>query len=104
MKSSKVVYRNDFTWYFMFLELNHLEHSAETATSWIDILPDCPNQIKASSSGSAHRSHTIRMFEKYLQGIRKSNIIAELMRASDQLPSWSKRSLMVSQKAAGGME
>ena len=90
MKSSKAVYRNDFTWYFMFLELNHLEHSAETVTSWIDILPDCPNQIKASSSGSAHRSHTIRMFEKYLQGIMESNIIAEPMRASDQLPSWSK--------------
>lgn len=90
MKSSKAVYRNDFTWYFMFLELNHLEHSAETVTSWIDILPDCPNQIKASSSGSAHRSHTIRMFEKYLQGIMESNIIAEPMRASDHLPSWSK--------------
>lgn len=90
MESSKAVYRNDFTWYFMFLELNHLEHSAETVTSWIDILPDCPNQIKASSSGSAHRSHTIRMFEKYLQGIMESNIIAEPMRASDHLPSWSK--------------
>ena len=90
MESSKAVYRNDFTWYFMFLELNHLEHSAETVTSWIDILPDCPNQIKASSSGSARRSHTIRMFEKYLQGIMESNIIAEPMRASDQLPSWSK--------------
>ncbi|MCQ4833349.1 hypothetical protein, partial [Hungatella sp. SL.1.14] len=85
MKSSKAVYRNDFTWYFMFLELNHLEHSAETVTSWIDILPDCPNQIKASSSGSAHRSHTIRMFEKYLQVIMESNIIAEPMGASDQL-------------------
>lgn len=90
MESSKAVYRNDFTWYFMFLELNHLEHSAETVTSWIDILPDCPNQIKASSSGSTHRSHTIRMFEKYLQGIMESNIIAEPMRASDHLPSWSK--------------
>ena len=51
-ESSKAVYRNDFTWYFMFLELNHLEHSAETVTSWIDILPDCPIQIKASSSVS----------------------------------------------------
>ena len=89
-ESSKAVYRNDFTWYFMFLELNHLEHSAGTVTSWIDILPDCPNQIKASCSVSAHRSHTIRMFEKYLQGIMESNIIAEPKRASDHLPSWSK--------------
>ena len=90
MESSKAVYRNDFTWYFMFLELNRLEHSPETVTLWIDMLPDCPDQAKAGNSISARRSHTIRMFGKYLQGTMESNITAGQKRASDQLPSWSK--------------
>ncbi len=89
-ESSKAVYRNDFTWYFMFLELNRLEHSPETVTLWIDMLPDCPDQAKAGNSISARRSHTIRMFGKYLQGTMESNITAGQKRASDQLPSWSK--------------
>ena len=90
MESSKAVYRNDFTWYFMFLELNRLEHSPETVTLWTDMLPDCPDQAKAGNSISARRSHTIRMFGKYLQGTMESNITAGQKRASDQLPSWSK--------------
>lgn len=90
MESSKAIYHNDFTWYFMFLELNHLTHSAETVTSFIKTLPDYPNQKKASCSVSAHRSHTIRMFEKYLAGAIESNIIAERNQVSDNLPSWSK--------------
>ena len=89
-ESSKAVYRNDITWYFMFLELNRLEHSAETVALWIDILPDCPNQSKASNSVSAHRSHTIKMFEKDLQGTMESNMTADPKRASDHLPPWSK--------------
>ena len=89
-ESSKAVYHNDFTWYFMFLELNRLEHSAETVALWIDILPDCPNQSKASNSVSAHRSHTIKMFEKYLQDTMESNMTADPKRASDHLPPWSK--------------
>ena len=89
-ESSKAVYRNDITWYFMFLELNRLEHSAETVALWIDILPDCPNQSKASNSVSAHRSHTIKMFEKYLQGTMESKMTADPKRASDHLPPWSK--------------
>ena len=89
-ESSKAVYRNDFTWYFMFLELNRLEHSAETVALWIDILPDCPNQSKASNSVSAHRSHTIKMFEKYLQGTMESNMTADPKCASDHFPPWSK--------------
>ena len=90
MKSSKAVYRNDFTWYFMFLELNRLEHSAETVTLWTDMLPDCPDQAKGSNPVSARRSHTIRMFEKYLQGTMESNMSADAERASDHLPPWSK--------------
>lgn len=92
-ESSKAVYRNDFTWYFMFLELNHVEHSAETVSLWISVLPDYPNQKKADCSVSAHRSHTIRMFEKYLQGRLESNVIAEFPCRSDALPSWSKNIL-----------
>jgi integrase len=90
MESSKAVYRNDFTWYFMFLELNRLEHSAETVTLWTDMLPDCPDQAKGSNPVSARRSHTIRMFEKYLQGTMESNMSADAERAPDHLPPWSK--------------
>ena len=87
MESLKAVYRNDFTWYFMFLELNRLEHSAETVTLWTNMLPD---QAKGSNPVSARRSHTIRMFEKYLQGTMESNMSADAERASDHLPPWSK--------------
>ena len=58
MESSKAVYRNDFTWYFMFLELNRLEHSAETVTLFTDILPDCPNQAKGSNPVSARHTRS----------------------------------------------
>ena len=43
METSKGLYRNDLTWYFMFLELNHVCHSSETVSAWLSMLPEYPN-------------------------------------------------------------
>lgn len=50
MESSRELYRNDLTWYFMFLELNHVCHSAETVSAWLSVLPEYPNQKKDNCS------------------------------------------------------
>jgi len=90
LESTKSLYRNDFNWYFMFLELNHIEHSLETVNLWISALPDYPNQKKNSCSISARRSHTIRLFDAYLYGNMTNNVLYEYHRSSDSLPQWSK--------------
>lgn len=65
-ESSKDIYRNDLTWYFLFLELNHLSHSSDTVEIWIAVLPEYPEQKRANCSVSAHRAHTVGMFSSYL--------------------------------------
>ena len=89
LESSKSLYRNDLNWYFMFLELNRVEHSTETINSWISVLPAYPNQKNNSCSLSARRSHTIRMFDTYLHGNMTGNVLHEYQRSSDSLPQWS---------------
>lgn len=89
MTSSMSVYQNDFSWYFLFLELNHMVHSSETVYLWNDVLPDCPNQKKSNCSVSAHRFHTIVMFDNYLSGISINNAVHAYKRALDNLPMWS---------------
>lgn len=89
LETSKSLYRNDLNWYFMFLEMNHVEHSTETINSWISLLPDYPNQKNNNCSLSACRSHTIRMFDTYLHGNMTSNVLHEYQRSSDSLPQWS---------------
>ncbi len=89
-ESSKDIYRNDLTWYFLFLELNHLPHSCNTVESWIATLPEYPEQKRASCSVSAHRAHTVRMFSSYLQGTMTSNMLEENPKGADSLPAWSR--------------
>lgn len=87
METSKDLYRNDLTWYFMFLELNHVCHSSETVSAWLSMLPGYPNQKKDNCSITARRSHTVRMFEKFLRGDMATNVVHQYQRASDVLPS-----------------
>lgn len=93
METSKGLYRNDLTWYFMFLELNHVCHSSETVSAWLSMLPEYPNQKKDNCSITARRSHTVRMFEKFLRGDMATNVVHQYQRASDMLPSWSREIL-----------
>ena len=89
-ESSLALYRMDFTWYFMFLELNHLEHTAETMKSWNAVLPAHPNQKKQNCSMKARRIHTIRMFDEFLKGTLNSNLFRDQPTATDLLPDWSR--------------
>ena len=83
----RIFYRNDLTWYFMFLELNHVCHSSETVSAWLSMLPEYPNLKKDNCSITARRSHTVRMFEKFLRGDMATNVVHQYQRASDMLPS-----------------
>lgn len=90
MESSRDLYRNDLMWYFMFLELNHVCHSPETVSAWLSVLPEYPNQKQENCSVSARRSHTVRMFEKFLCGSMATNVVHQYQRSSDSLPAWSR--------------
>ncbi len=89
-ESSKDIYRNDLTWYFLFLELNHLLHSPDAVEAWTAVLPEYPEQKGAGCSVPAHRAHTVRMFSSYLQGSMAGNVLYEHPKRADSLPAWSR--------------
>lgn len=89
-ESSKALYRTDFIWYFMFLELNHLEHSSETVRSWSSVLPSYPDQKKQNSTVTARKIHTIKMFDEFLKGSMNGNVLYKRPAAADSLPEWSR--------------
>lgn len=91
--SSLDLYRDDFHWYFMFLEINHMAHSAESVKSWTAVLPDYPNQKQNSCSLKARRIHTIELFDIFLDGDMESNRVSRHSTASDTLPEWSRHIL-----------
>ena len=93
MESSRELYHNDLTWYFMFLELNHVCHSSETVSEWLSVLPEYPDQKQKNCSVSARRSHTVRLFEKFLCGDMATNVVHQYQRSSDVLPPWSREIL-----------
>lgn len=90
LESSKVLYRSDFSWYFMFLEINHLSHSSDAVALCLNALPDYPCQKKPNWSVKARRSHTIRLFDNYLQGKMINSSLRQYTREADLLPEWSK--------------
>lgn len=89
-ESSKDIYRNDITWYFLFLELNHLPHSSDTVEAWIAVLSEYPEQKRPSCSVSVRRAHTVRMFSSYLQGTMTGNMPYEHPKEAEDLPEWSR--------------
>lgn len=91
--SSLELYRCDFYWYFLFLEINHIVHSAETIKSWKNVLTDYPNQKQDNCSVRARRIHTIELFNTFLDGDMKSNRVSRPSLASEALPEWSQHIL-----------
>ena len=73
----------------MFLEINHMTHSAEAIKSWKAALPDYPNQKQSNCSLKARRIHTIELFDTFLNGDMESNRVSGHSLASDTLPEWS---------------
>ena len=92
-ESSKAIYRMDMFWYFMFLELNHLEHSTDAVEAWASVLPDSPDGKQERYSTKERRIHTVRMFDDFMHGQMKGNILSERPKASDSLPEWSRNIL-----------
>lgn len=84
-KSSKKLFNHDFTRYFLFLELNHIEHSAASVELWINTLPD--------DSVRERRKHTIKLFEDYLKNPDTHSTRAPKHRCIEELPLWSKNIL-----------
>lgn len=89
-ESSKAIYRTDFLWYFLFLELNHMEHSSDAVKAWVSVLPDYPNQKRADCSVKAHRIRTISMFDVFIQNGTVDNFSRNYPTRADTLPEWSR--------------
>lgn len=92
-ESSLKQFRNDFQWYFMFLEVNHLSHSEDSIDLWSKMLSDSPIQYKNRYSLKDRRCHTIRLFDRFLKGCMESNMIVPRPREADNLPDWSRKIL-----------
>ena len=91
--SSLDVYRSDFMWYFMFLEINHIQHSDESMDYWESISFGSTQTMDSRSSFSDRRHHVVRMFDAFLKDSLKSNRIHKPALRSDSLPDWSRNIL-----------
>ena len=87
--SSKALYANDFTNFFLFLELNHMEYSEEAVEIWLD---------KQSSRGAfwERRRHTLTLFKHYLRtGSTNKNFVYTWQPLQiDALPEWSRNIIL----------
>ena len=87
--SSLDIYRNDFMWYFMFLEINHIQHSSESMTLWESIPFGGSKRTKSRHPLSDRRHHAVRLLDSFLKGGMKSNVVHKSVLQSDTLPTWS---------------
>lgn len=91
--SSLNVYRNDFMWYFMFLEINHIQHSEESMAYWESVSFDDPKHTNSRYSLSDRRHHAVRLFDSFLKDGMRSNRAYKPALQSDSLPDWSRNIL-----------
>lgn len=84
-ESSKKLFANDLTRYFLFLELNHIEHSTTSTELWIRTL--------SGNSLKERRQHTLKLFEAYLENSDKRGARVQRYRSIQGLPEWSKKIL-----------
>lgn len=90
LESSKNVFRNSLTWYFLFLEINEVNHSEENAEIFFSVLPEYPNASKQTSTPKSHHIHTVKMFTEFLNGCMTTNLLKKnLPDALAALPEWS---------------
>jgi site-specific recombinase XerD len=82
---SKLLYNNDLTNFFLFLELNHIEYSDEAVALWLE---------KQTSHGPIweRRRHTLKQFADYLKTgtSNRGDIYAWKPLQIESLPEWSK--------------
>lgn len=104
LESSKHLYRTDLTWYFIFLEYNHIDHSEESVNLWLSLLPEYPNQKRANCTVSARKAHSIKMFCNMLNESAFTNRIIKKPSLVNELPQWSQdiiNSFLLSRKKDG---
>ena len=98
--SSKALYANDFTNFFLFLELNHLEYSRECIELWLS---------KHASRGEIweRKRHTLTRFADYLstESTHKEFCYVWQPQQIDGLPNWSRNivSEFVAQRERDGL-
>jgi site-specific recombinase XerD len=82
--SVKKKYRQDFINYFLFIEVNHLEYSAESVRLWLSRSPQ--------NATWERKRHTLALFADYLSdgSIKKGFSYAWQPLAIDSLPDWSR--------------
>lgn len=104
LDSSKNLFKTDLTWYFIFLEYNHIQHSDNAVEMWFKFLPAYPNQQKANCSVSARRMHTLKLFCNMLKGTPFTSKTVEKPSKAEFLPMWSQDILndfLISRKKDG---
>lgn len=90
LESSKDLMRHAFIWYFLFLEINKIKHSEESAKMFYTIQPEYPNSNPKNSTPSSQRIHTIRMFVEFLNNRLTTNLLSKNKPdAFNLLPEWS---------------
>ena len=82
--SSKQVYGNDFTNFFLFIEVNHLEYSSESVELWLKHSP--------KNASWERRRHTLTLFADYLStgSTYKASYYTWQPLQFDNLPDWSR--------------
>jgi len=83
--TSKQLYNNDLTNFFLFLEINHIEYSGEAVELWLDKLPSRDTLWE-------RRRHTLKLFGDYMKtgnAIKKSVYTWQPLQI-DSLPDWSR--------------
>ncbi len=95
MESSMEFYRNDLNWYFMFLELNHIDHSWEAVENWQNLLSEYPDPQDTGYPIAARKLHTVKMFADYLEESLDVRALCSYKRECkfDALPLWSQNIL-----------
>ena len=85
---SKALYTNDFTNFFLFLELNHLEYSRESIEIWLD---------KHTARGAIweRKRHTLTLFADYLStgSTNKESCYGWQPLQIDSLPDWRRNTI-----------
>lgn len=88
-EASKNVFCVDLKWYFLFLEVNRLDHSEKAVQLFSNVWQGHPNTSKQAAVPAKVRIHTIRMFSEFLTGTLVTNQLNKKKSdAFDILPEW----------------
>lgn len=89
LESTKKLVRNALKWYFMFLEINHLNHSGEAVDLFYRMQPEYPSAKKKNSTSSSFRIHAVKMFVEFINNNLTTNLLVKnKSNMFDIIPEW----------------